>query len=360
MQGSAMQGGAYVPTPSPENNYGYGGAPPPTSRRAAMSHTPKPATKGPVAKPAACATGGCNAQPYGACDYSTYGSGMSGCISKHSGCGYWFGGVYGLLMDRDNSNKYPLAFTVPTSMPDGYPPTDMNVVMTTRDVDVGFQPGVEFRLGRAFGGGCGGCDPCGGYGGGYGGCGGCGGCGAQWGVEGVYWTLFEDEAMTTYVSPAAPSRTYTMMPMYGLEYDGGNGYNPVNAYWDHGMPSVNANPYTVTTVRQRSSFEVQNLEVNLLRLNICGGGFGPGSCSVAAGPSACGGGCDSGYGGCADRRMRHRRMRHVCSARTPLLLHRRVRFPLDAVQRELHVRRRLRRAAVERVLSTTMPTLRTT
>ena len=298
--GPAMQGGAYVPQPTPTpavENYGYGSAAP-GGYAPGGGYESYPGAQG----AAGCATGGCNtgygasaygaapngAAAYGACDtYSTYG-GMGGVLGKHGGCGYWFGGAYGLLMDRDNSNKYPLAFTVPTSMPDGYPPTDMNVVMTTRDVDVGFQPGVEFRLGRAFGGGggaCGGCDPCS-----------CA-CGPQWGLEGVYWTLFEDDAMVTYISPAAPSRTYTMMPMYGLEYNGGAGYNPVNVYWDHGTPSVAANPYRVTAVRQRSSFEAQNLEINMLRLNICGGGFGAGACSAAYGPSA-GGGCDAGYGGC--------------------------------------------------------------
>jgi hypothetical protein len=305
----AMQGGAYVaPQPVPAaDNYGYGG------------YAPGGYESYPAANGAGCATGNCGAgstnyssaysgscgtTAYGACDTYSPAGGMNGCLGKHVGGGYWFGGVYGLLMDRDNSNKYPLAFTVNPEMPDGYPPTDINVVMTTRSVDVGFQPGVEFRLGRAFGGGgCGGCDPCGtsacGYGGG--GCGGCGG-GAMWGIEGVYWTLFDDDATSTYVSPASPSRTYTMMPMYGLEYDGGNGYNPVNVYWDHGMPSVQANPYDVTTVRQRSSFEAQNVELNMLRLGVCGGGYGGSAYSAAYGASSCGGGsCDSGCatGGCA-------------------------------------------------------------
>jgi hypothetical protein len=142
-------------------------------------------------------------------------------------------------------------------------------------------------LGRTFGGG----DPCG--------C--C--CGPTWGVETVYWTLFEDDDYTAYVNPTGTSRTYTMMPMYGLEYDHGAGYNPVNAYWDHGMPSDPANPIRVTQVRQSSSFEVQNLEVNLLRLGVCGGGCGGTTFN------AC-----SGVGACADTCCAPRGSRYSCTA----------------------------------------------
>ena len=33
-----------------------------------------------------------------------------------------------------------------------------------------------------------------------------------------------------------------MMPMYGLEYDHGTGYRPVNEYWDYGPPVATTNP----------------------------------------------------------------------------------------------------------------------
>ena len=111
--------------------------------------------------------GSCNG---GNCGYSTFGGKLRG-----AGCGYWFGGVYGLLMERDNANKYPLVFAESGLTPGGYP-MPSSTVLTTRNVDTGFQGGVEFRLGRAFGcapiGGCGGYDPCGDCG--YGGCGACG------------------------------------------------------------------------------------------------------------------------------------------------------------------------------------------
>lgn len=254
----------------------------------------------PSAGGAGCATGNCNTgyapaptaangYGYGACDtscntYSTYG-GMGGILGKHcGGGGYWFGGAYGLLMDRDNSNKYALAFVTDPSMPTAYPPADMTTVLTTRDADIGFQPGVEFRLGRAFGGGGCGC-----------------GCGPTWGIEAVYWTLFEDDAMASYDNPTGTSRTYTMMPMYGLEYShpGTGMYMPMNEYWDHGMPSQPANTIRVDTVRVRSQFEVQNLELNLLRMNLCGGGCGAGG--YGGGYGGFGGGFGSGMGGgCCD------------------------------------------------------------
>lgn len=204
------------------------------------------------------------------------------------GGGYWFGGVYGLYMDRDNSDKYSLSYVTDPSMPTTYPPAAMDVVMTTRSVDEGFQPGVEFRLGRTFGGGF---DPCGGC------------CGPQWGLETVYWTLFDQDDSAEYVNPTGTSRTYTMMPMYGLEYDHGAGYMPVNQYWDHGMPSDPANATRVTRIRQSSSFEAQNLEVNLLRLGVCGGG--PGGATF----NAC-----SGVGACADNCCAPRGSRYSCTA----------------------------------------------
>ena len=252
-------------------------------------------------------SGGCN-NGYGDCTgYSGYGCQPSGgkihgmfAGCRAPGCGYWFGGAYGLFMDRDNSNKYPLVFAEP-SMPAGsYPNTSDSIVLTTRDVDVGYQPGVELRLGRTFG--CAPVDPCS-----------CASCGPRWGLEGVYWTLFDDDATATYVDQV-PTRTYTMMPMYGLEYNDGTGYMPVNSYWDHAPPSQPADDFTVTTARVRSSFEVQNLELNLLRLNLCGGGYGTGPCGGGCGAGGCGVdgcdvGCDSGacggYGACAPRASRY-------------------------------------------------------
>src|SRR5690606_5528102 len=107
--------------------------------------------------------------------------------------------------------------------------------------------GVEFRLGRAFGGWV---DPCN------------SGCtvGPKWGLEGVYWTLFDSDDYAQYIDDM-PDRTYSMMPMRGLQFDAGGGAMPVNEYWDYGTPVENGT-VVVTMTKARSSFEVQNFELN--------------------------------------------------------------------------------------------------
>jgi hypothetical protein len=215
--------------------------------------------------------GGCNT-------CAPAGGRFGGLFAKHGcapGCGYWFGGVYGLLMDRDNANNYPLTFAAPTMPAGGYPASSNSIVLSTRSVDVGYQPGVEFRLGRVFGG-----DPCN--------C--C--CGPQWGVEGVYWTLFDQDDAAYYTDDIA-LRTYTMMPMAGLEYDDGAGYRPVNQYYDY-APPASTNDIEVQMACVHNSFQVTNFELNLLRLNICGAACG--------GPALCNVGCDPcTSGGCGRR-----------------------------------------------------------
>ena len=223
-----------------------------------------------------CATGNC--APYGAAEYSPYGCEAPGTMDRllcRNSCNYWFGGVYGLLMQRDSSDKYNLGLMDDTMPPSGYP-TMPDVVLTTADVDPGYQGGVEFRLGRTFGGVA--ADPCG-----------CGPCCPQWDVEGVYWEIFDNSQYDSFM-PSMP-RYYSMMPMPGLQYDGGGpgGYLPVNSYWDYGPPVDEPNTYEVTNARVRSNFEARNIELNLLRLNLCG-------CAPACGPAMCDvGGCSTGY-----------------------------------------------------------------
>jgi hypothetical protein len=171
-------------------------------------------------------------------------------------------------MERDSSDKYNLGLMDAGS---GYPSMP-NVVASTADVDPGFQGGVEFRLGRTFGGVA--ADPCG-----------CAPCCPSWGIEGVYWELFDNSQSFDYM-PGMPSEYYSMMPMPGLEYDGGGGYMPLNNFWNYGPPT-GAGSYDITDVRVRSSFSARNIEVNLLRLNLCG-------CAPMCGPC---GGCDGGMGG---------------------------------------------------------------
>jgi hypothetical protein len=263
--------GAYPPQPMPSSEYA------PAQGYPAQGHA---AANG--AAPGAdynCQPGGYESYPadgaaaaYGSCNtYSTYGCDepgmMSRVLGKHGG-GYWFGGVYGLVMDRDSSNKYPLTFAASGMAPGDYPMPD-DVVMTSRDVDSDFQGGMEFRLGRTFGSNV---DPCGGC-----------SCGPKWGLEGVYWTLFDNDEYSQYVFGG--DRVYSMMPMRGLWYDPGAGNMPVNEFWDY-APPVEAGSIIVTMTKARSSFEVQNFELNLLRLGVCGNACG--------GPAMCNVGCDTG------------------------------------------------------------------
>jgi hypothetical protein len=275
----AVPPGAMMPTPAgaapqpvPMNEHGY----PP----AAGGYESYPSGYG---DPGAAAG---NCAPYGMADYSSYGCepSMSDKFFCRNTCNYWFGGVYGLLMARDSSDKYNLGLFDDSMPPNGYPSMP-NIPVTTADVDPGFQGGVEFRLGRTFGGVV---DPCG-----------CGPCCPTWGIEGVYWEIFDNSQSFDYM-PSMPSDYYSMMPMPGLEYNGGNGYLPVNTFWNYGPP-VGAGTYDITDVRVRSNFEARNIEINLLRLNLCGcapmcgpcGGCDAAGCNVG-GP--CGpGGCNTGY-----------------------------------------------------------------
>ncbi|MCA9237008.1 MAG: hypothetical protein KDA44_16155 [Planctomycetales bacterium] len=287
---------SYSPAPSPMVTENYGGYNPgATTGPGCNCQTPGAA---PAQSSMAyesyptdgCAAGGCNDGGYagygcatGGCGgYSTYGCGLNQCdggrlggMLRPRGCNYWFGGVYGLLMERDHGDKVPLTMAVDGGMPPGsYSPSN-STVLTSRNVDTGFQPGVEFRLGRTFGGygdGCGCCTrPC-------------------WGLEGVYWTLFDETASASYAQTGTV-RLYSMLDPRGLEYNPGSGYRPLRDYMDYAPPAedhTTGGDIWVRNVRVRSSFEVQNVELNLLRLPLYGGGVA--TCGAAA--AGCGG-CDS-------------------------------------------------------------------
>ena len=247
------------PTPMPEQGY----------PQAAGGYESYPSGYG---SGAGCATGNCNTA-YGAADYTAYGCETPGTMDRllcRNNCNYWFGGVYGLLMTRDSSDKYNLGMVDSGA---GYPAMP-NIPVTTANVDPGYQGGVEFRLGRTFGGVA---DACG-----------CAPCCPTWGVEGVYWELFDNDQSFDYM-PGMPSEYYSMMPMPGLEYNGGGGYMPLNNFWNYGPPT-GAGTYDITEVRVQSSFSARNIEVNFLRLNLCG-------CAPMCGPC---GGCDGGMGGACD------------------------------------------------------------
>lgn len=280
--------------------------PAPAPAPAYQTYAPAPCATG------ACGNGACGVNGYrGDIGYNTYGCGYGAggrlggrrqnCGSGGYGGGAgWFGGIYGLLMERDNGPKIPLAFVGDGSMVAGDYPLSDAVILRTRDADIGFQGGFESRIGKWFGGG----DCC---------------CsGPRWGVEGVYWGLFEDDAAATYVDSGTlvtpqTARIYSMIDPRGIEYDHGAGYRPARDYWDYAPPVQPDNPafpadiIRIDLARVRSTFEVHNVEVNLLRIG-CGSGCGSG---FVAGPrlggringrgyggDCTGAGCDAGCGGC--------------------------------------------------------------
>ncbi len=208
------------------------------------------------------------------------------CMS--GGCGpRWFGGVYGLLMERSHRDCVSLGFVTDTANAPPYFPTDAEIVFDNHAADIGYQGGLELRFGM-FLGGRGGSGPVGrpyGSGGASScdsGCASCG-CGPTHAWEAVYWGLFDEDATGTLTDVTGDtSRTYGMIDFRGLQFDPGDGFRDVNVFFDYGPPTTdNSAPYDVE-VRQlsvRSTFGAQNLELNLLRLPMyrggTSGGFGP-------------------------------------------------------------------------------------
>ena len=216
------------------------------------------------------------------------GNGYGGGLFQGAQPGYhrrWFGGVYGLLMERDNASRVPLAFTT-TAPAVGVYPTDTETTLTTRNVDIDFQGGAEVRLGSTLGwgsyGGGGACSTCD-----SGSCGGSCNGGPRFGWEAAYWGIVQ-QSETAQVLDAATfatdgNRTYGMMDFRGLEYNPGTGYRSVDVYYDYGPPTADHSAPVDVEVRSftaRSTFSAQNVEVNLLRLpvlcNSCAtaGGYG--------------------------------------------------------------------------------------
>ncbi len=235
-------------------------------------------------------SGGFETGGYG---YNTFASGSgvgNGLLRSHQNSGRrWFGGIYGLLMDRSSGSNAPLAFATSTTNAPPYYPTDTEIALNTSSADIGYQSGIEVRFGATFSGR---------YGGGYGGgsscdvgyntfSGGASGCstscssGPTHAWETVYWGIVEDSATSVVTDTTGDmTRTYGMIDFRGLEYDPGTGYRSVNVFYDYGPPTVdNSTPYDVEvrSFTTRSRFSAQNVELNLLRLPILNGGSGIGT-----------------------------------------------------------------------------------
>ncbi len=301
-QGVEAPGAQPATLPAPvaaQNQNGGHGTP---TGPACNSCQPAPATNYPQAaypQPQAAPTqapyqsgyGGYNA---GGSGYNTFGNAVAGGYG-HGGHGgsllgvrrggrRWFGGYYGLWMERSGNDRVPLGFTT-TTPGVGYYPTDMEVALTTQSVDAGYQGGAEIRFGSTFGDG--------------------GGCGPAWGWEVAYWGLVEEtetariDDMATFATDG--NRTYSMIDFRGLEVNMGSGYRPVNSYFDYAPPVADHTndpgfvgvDVEIRSLVARSTFSTQSVEVNLLRLPMFGssGSCSTGSCDTGG---CSGGSCGSG------------------------------------------------------------------
>jgi len=181
-----------------------------------------------------CATGSCS---------------LDGCYDNCAPRRQWFGGVYGLLMERVNCGCRPLAFeTMDRTPTDHYYPNDGEVAIWSGDLDIDFQGGAEVRLGSTFLWGMDPCNP----------------CNPRWAWEVAYWGLVEDSRTRSLYDdmPLTGDRIGSMLRYNGLEADFGGGFRPMNDYfanWDGGDLGISELHY-------RSTFTAQNLEFNLLRL----------------------------------------------------------------------------------------------
>ena len=190
-----------------------------------------------------CATGNCGNGAGYACDgYGNYNQPNYGCCDTSCcrPCRHWFGGVYGLLMDRVTCGNGNLVYQTNVNGPGHYPSYD-EVAMTYQDVDNGVQGGAEVRFGASFA--C--CGGSGGYGGGC--CNTCGGCNSGCGCgtlgwEAAYWGLAEDTTYAMVVDAdnyaVDGNMTYGMKNFNRLRHNGGGGgWRPVNHYFSYGVPT---------------------------------------------------------------------------------------------------------------------------
>ena len=252
-----------------------------------------------------CATGSCGGYNTfdSGCGFGSVGSGSccdTGCCDLDCppccGC-RWFGGVYGLYMQRVGCDTPPLAFSTSTANVAPYFPLESEYI---RDLghsgDDDFY-GAEVRLGASFGG----------FGRGHGcGRGGCCdnscGCGPRCAWEVAYWGLAEEDGTVQVTDTAVDAnRLHSTFDLPGVELDVGLGFRPLSHYFDSGPPtSDNTNggaldEIQVRSLTARSSFSIQNVELNWLRIPVLMGG-----CTTCC-DSSCGG-CDTGCcgagGGC--------------------------------------------------------------
>ncbi|GIW96149.1 MAG: hypothetical protein KatS3mg110_4190 [Pirellulaceae bacterium] len=134
-------------------------------------------------------------------------------------CSDWFGGVYGLIMTRDNENDVWLSYD--SAFPD-------YKLLASRHADMDWAGGFETRLGRYFN------------------------C-RQNAWELVYWGLFPNVRQANACDCGLVGDLRTWIRFDNLVYDPGTGNEPVDDFFND-----------VERHRLLRSFQFQNVEVNLL------------------------------------------------------------------------------------------------
>lgn len=192
-------------------NHAYGGATSAESRLPASLYGPPPLpepseSKGEMPWPA-----GTGEKPSGGL--------FSAACGTAPGCD-WFGGVYGLIMTRDNENDVWLSYD--SAFPD-------YKLLASRHADMDWGGGFETRLGRYFN------------------------CGANaWEI--VYWGVFPNVREANACDCGLLTGTLrTWLPLDNLVYNPGSGNQPVRNFFDDAERH-----------RLLRSFQFQNVEVNLL------------------------------------------------------------------------------------------------
>lgn len=188
----------------------------------------------------------------------------------------WFGGFYGLIMNRDDGNDVCF-LTEPSAL--------NNLFLKSSDAAMEFSAGYEVRLGRVFNEG-------------------------SWGMEFVYWELFpDDQTASVNANQVNAGQLYTTTDYRDVHLNF-NGHPTFPAR--DSIANTFSETGNIVAARLRRSFAFQNIELNLLSGPLCGGGgfragsatpFGQGYAGLVGDGGCYGGSCYGpavGGGGCGD------------------------------------------------------------
>ena len=180
----------------------------------------------------------------------------------------WFGGVYGLIMDRDDENVLHF-ITAPATLD--------ALSLCSTDAQMETSGGYEIRFGRTFGRG-------------------------NWGMEAIFWELLPDDQSATFTADGIQP-AYSTIDYRDTYVDFGDDY-PYSPTDVRPVPaSIFTDSGNIHSARLDRAFDFQNIELNLISRPIYAGGgvragrarpFGRGFANRIGGGSCFGGGCGGG------------------------------------------------------------------